>query len=169
MPYTAPRETLAAAAFLPIFKALVAHVVLAHPCVAFHPCTCGLCGGAVAVTAVLIDYFLNTDAWLCWIATLTLLLLLNVSSGNGDLWPLYLQVSYNGRCNASVAYPLPYSGIRAILRSFWFRSFAARFWLDQSGLKRGGSWLCHVTEWLVCVLPLLYAWHVPTGWNHHQD
>jgi hypothetical protein len=62
MPYTAPHETLAAAAFLLIFKALVAHVVLAHSRVAFHPCTRGLCGGAVAVTAVLIDYFLNTDA-----------------------------------------------------------------------------------------------------------
>jgi hypothetical protein len=58
---------------------------------------------------------------------------------------------YNGRCSASVAYPFPYSGIRAILHSFWSGSFVVQFWLGQSGLKRGGSWLCHVTEWLVCI------------------
>jgi hypothetical protein len=52
----------------------------------------------------------------------------------------------NGRCSASVAYPFPYNGIRDVLRSFWSGSFVAQLWLDQSGLKRGGRWLWHVTE-----------------------
>jgi hypothetical protein len=30
--------------------------VLAHPRAAFHPCTCGLCGCAAMVAAVLISY-----------------------------------------------------------------------------------------------------------------
>jgi hypothetical protein len=33
----------------------------------------------------MIDYYLYTDMRLCWIATLTLLLLLSVSSGNDDM------------------------------------------------------------------------------------
>jgi hypothetical protein len=56
MPYTLPRETLAAVASPPTFEALAVHVVLAHPHAAFHPCTCGLCRGAAAVAAPLISY-----------------------------------------------------------------------------------------------------------------
>jgi hypothetical protein len=40
----------------PDLETLVAHEVLAHPRVAFHPCTCGLCGGTDAVAAALIGY-----------------------------------------------------------------------------------------------------------------
>jgi hypothetical protein len=37
-------------------EALAARVVLAHPRKAFHPCTCGLHGGAATVAATLISY-----------------------------------------------------------------------------------------------------------------
>jgi hypothetical protein len=83
-------------------EALAACEVLAHPRVAFHPCTCGLYGGAGVVAAtliscddvevaagttmseetIMIDYFLYTEAQLCWTATPTLLPLLKTSSGN---------------------------------------------------------------------------------------
>jgi hypothetical protein len=36
-------------------KTLAAREVLAHPRAVFHPCTCGLCGGATVVATVLID------------------------------------------------------------------------------------------------------------------
>jgi hypothetical protein len=49
MPYTPPRETLVTVASRLIFKALVARMVLPHPCVAFHPCMCGLREGAAAL------------------------------------------------------------------------------------------------------------------------
>jgi hypothetical protein len=75
---------------------------------------CGLSGGAATVAAALIghddrggcccethepkmiviDYFLYTDAQLHWITAPTLVPLLSASSGNDDLWPLYLQVSW---------------------------------------------------------------------------
>jgi hypothetical protein len=51
-----PCETLAVASSRPNSKALAVRVVLAHPHVAFYPCTCGLCGGVVAVVAALINY-----------------------------------------------------------------------------------------------------------------
>jgi hypothetical protein len=80
-------------------------VLLAHPHAAFHPYTCGLCGGAAAFAVALIgyddrgcccrddhkektiviDYFLYTDARLHWITAPTLLPLLSASSGNNDL------------------------------------------------------------------------------------
>jgi hypothetical protein len=82
MPYTPPSETLAAAASRPISEALSARVVLGHPRATLHPYTCGLHEDATAFTVVLtgydsregccrdnhkeeaivIDYFLNTDA-----------------------------------------------------------------------------------------------------------
>jgi hypothetical protein len=31
-------------------------VVLAHPCVTFHPCMCRLCGGTAVFVAALIGY-----------------------------------------------------------------------------------------------------------------
>jgi hypothetical protein len=61
-PYTPPRETLATATSPLNSEALAARMVLAHPHVAFHPYTCGLRGGAVAIATALIDYFLYTDA-----------------------------------------------------------------------------------------------------------
>jgi hypothetical protein len=69
---TPPRETLAATSSRLNFEALATHVLLAHPHVALHLCTCGLHRGAAAVAATLIgyddveaimkDYFLYTDA-----------------------------------------------------------------------------------------------------------
>jgi hypothetical protein len=53
---TPPHETLAIAASWPNSKSLATHVVLAHPRVAFHHCTCGLHGGAATVAAALIGY-----------------------------------------------------------------------------------------------------------------
>jgi hypothetical protein len=76
---TPPRETLAT------------QVVLEHPHVAFHLCTCGLHRGAAAVAATLIgyddaeaimDYFVYTNVRLHWIAAPTLIPLFSASSGN---------------------------------------------------------------------------------------
>jgi hypothetical protein len=50
------RETLAAASSRLNSEALATRVVLAHPCAAFHPCTCGLNGSVVTVAAALIGY-----------------------------------------------------------------------------------------------------------------
>jgi hypothetical protein len=47
--YTSPRETLADTFSRPNSEALAACVVLAHPRVAFHPCTCGLSRGVAAL------------------------------------------------------------------------------------------------------------------------
>jgi hypothetical protein len=47
--YTSPRETLADTFSRPNSEALAACVVLAHSCVAFHPCTCGLSRGVTAL------------------------------------------------------------------------------------------------------------------------
>jgi hypothetical protein len=86
-----PHETLLTASSRTNSEALAACVVLAHPCVAFHPCTCGLRRGVVVVAAPLIGYeketimnyyFLYTDSQLRWIIVLTLLSLLSASSGN---------------------------------------------------------------------------------------
>jgi hypothetical protein len=97
-----PRETLATTSSRPNSEAPAARMMLAHPRTTFHPCTCGLCGGAAAVAAALIgyddrggccwddheeemilnDYFLYTDAQLPWIVALTLLLQFSASSGN---------------------------------------------------------------------------------------
>jgi hypothetical protein len=104
MRYTPPHQTLSAV-YRPSTEAQAARVVLAYPRVMFHPCTCGLHGGATTVAATLIgyddrggcywetrepkmiviDYFLYTDARLCWITAPTLLSLLSASSGNDDL------------------------------------------------------------------------------------
>jgi hypothetical protein len=58
--YTPPHhnmKTLAAASSSrPNSETLAAHVVLAHPCAAFYPRTCGLRGDAAAVAAALISY-----------------------------------------------------------------------------------------------------------------
>jgi hypothetical protein len=52
MPHKPPHKTLPATASRPNSEALAAHIVLAHPRAAFHPCTCGLHRG----TALLIGY-----------------------------------------------------------------------------------------------------------------
>jgi rhodanese-related sulfurtransferase len=54
--YTSPHETLVAASSRPNSQALAAPMVLANPCVVFHPCTCGLRRGDAAVAAMLIGY-----------------------------------------------------------------------------------------------------------------
>jgi hypothetical protein len=51
-----PHETLVVASSRPNSEALVARVVLAHPCVTFHLYTCGLREDAIAVAIALIDY-----------------------------------------------------------------------------------------------------------------
>jgi hypothetical protein len=99
-PYTPSRETLAATSCRPNSEVLAVRVVLAHPHVSFHPCTCGFCRGAAALIGYehvkvatemttrrrrSIDYFLYTDAQLHWIAASTHLLLCCASSGNDDL------------------------------------------------------------------------------------
>jgi hypothetical protein len=56
MPYTPPCEALVTAASQPKSEALAVRVVLAHPHVMFHLCTCGLRGGAAAVAVALIGY-----------------------------------------------------------------------------------------------------------------
>jgi hypothetical protein len=49
-------KTLAATSSRPNSEALAAHVVIAHPRMAFRPCTCELRRGAAAVAAALIGY-----------------------------------------------------------------------------------------------------------------
>jgi hypothetical protein len=50
-------KTLAAtSSSQPNHETVAACEVLAHPCAAFHPCTCELRGGAVVVAVVLIGY-----------------------------------------------------------------------------------------------------------------
>jgi hypothetical protein len=51
-----PRQTLVVIASQLNSEAIAVRMVLAHPRAAFHPCTCGLYGGAVAVAAALICY-----------------------------------------------------------------------------------------------------------------
>jgi hypothetical protein len=50
-----PRKILIVAS-RPNSEALVVRVVLAHPRVAFYPCTCGLSGGAATIAVALISY-----------------------------------------------------------------------------------------------------------------
>jgi hypothetical protein len=56
MPYMPSCETLVAAAFRPISKALATRVVLVHSRVTFHLCTCELRGGFAVVGAALNGY-----------------------------------------------------------------------------------------------------------------
>jgi hypothetical protein len=51
-----PSETLAATSYQSNFEALATCMVLAHPCIAFYPYTCGLRRGAAAVAVMLIGY-----------------------------------------------------------------------------------------------------------------
>jgi hypothetical protein len=56
-----PPETLTVTFSRPNTKALAPRVVLAHPRVTFHPCTCELHGVTTTVAAALIGYD-NADA-----------------------------------------------------------------------------------------------------------
>jgi hypothetical protein len=56
MPTSHHMTTLATTSSRPNPKTLAAREVLAHPRAMFHPCMCGLCGGAAAVAAALIGY-----------------------------------------------------------------------------------------------------------------
>jgi hypothetical protein len=116
-------------------EALAAREVLAHPHLAFHPCTCGLCGGAV----VLIDY---NDMEIVVRMTTRRRQPWSTSSSTptpdyvGPLLQLFFRCSarlvvmiydilvasilgWYGRSSASVVYLYPYSGIRSILHSSW--------------------------------------------------
>jgi hypothetical protein len=53
---TSPRENPAATSSRRNSETIVAHKVLAHPHVPFHPCMCGLRGDDIAVAVVLINY-----------------------------------------------------------------------------------------------------------------
>jgi hypothetical protein len=54
---TPPHETLAATSSRPNPETLAMREVLAHPRVAFHPYTCGLCGGAAAVVVAALSSY----------------------------------------------------------------------------------------------------------------
>jgi hypothetical protein len=49
-------KSLATTSSRPNPETLVAREVLAHPCVVFHPCACGLCRGAAEGVVALIGY-----------------------------------------------------------------------------------------------------------------
>jgi hypothetical protein len=97
----------------------------------------GLLLGRPREEAIMIDYFLYTDARLRWIARPTLLPLLGASSGNDDLWPFTCTFpGCNGRCSASVAYPLLYSGIRAVLCSVLVWIFCCTALIGSIGVEK---------------------------------
>jgi hypothetical protein len=82
-------KTIAATSSHPNLKTLVMCEVLAHPRTVFHPCTCGLRGGAAAVAAMLIDYSGQRS-------------LLGQGCGGGDrdrLLPLYQQTIMLDHCS----------------------------------------------------------------------
>jgi hypothetical protein len=127
MPYTPPHETLATTSSRPNSKALVGHVLLAHPRVSFHPYTCGHRRGTVVVAAALIGYdditfATKTTTWRrrSWSTTSATLMHDNI----GSLLQLSFSCSaclvvtirdlfltsilgWHSRCSASVAYPFP--------------------------------------------------------------
>jgi hypothetical protein len=139
MPYTPPCETLATTSTWPNTEALAMHLVLAHPRAVFHPCTCGLRGGAAVVVAVLNSYHdveattgMTTRRRWSWTTT--------SSTPTHDYIGLLLQLffccsaclvvtihdliltsilGWRGSSSTSVAYPYPINGIRAILHSSW--------------------------------------------------
>jgi hypothetical protein len=125
-----PRETLASPTSRSISKALATRVVLAHPRAAFHPCTCGLHGGATTVAVTLIGYnvvevaaMTTTRRRRSWSPTSST----SIHDYVGLLLQLFFRCSarlvvtmiydlfickfpvYNGRCRASVAYPFSYT------------------------------------------------------------
>jgi hypothetical protein len=137
-------ETLAATSSRLNSESLVARVVLAHPCAAFHPCTCGLRRDVVAVTVALIgcdDVKVATEmitrrrrSWstICstpmhdYVGSLLQLFFRCLARLVVTIHDLLLAsiLGWHGRCSACIAYLLPYSGIRAILHSSWSRSCA---------------------------------------------
>jgi hypothetical protein len=138
--YMPPRETLCVVSSQSNFKVLTARVVLAHLHATFSPCTYGLHRGTAAVTAVLIGYDdvevaagTTTQRRRSWTTTSPT----PTRDYVGSLPQLFFRCSArlvvttiydpfifkfpgcNGRCSASAAYPSPYSGIRAVLHSFF--------------------------------------------------
>jgi hypothetical protein len=113
---------------------------------------------------IMIDYFLYTDAQLCWTTALTLFLQLVCPVVTIHDLLLTSILKWPSRSSASVVYPYPYSGIRVILRSLRSGSIVARL----HKINQGWSWLRHVIEWLVHTPSLLCVQHVSTGWNHHR-
>jgi hypothetical protein len=154
-------------------------MVLAHPRMIFHSCMCGFHGGVAAVTAALIGYDhmevaaeMSTTRRRSWSTTSSIPTCNYVGSLLQIFFhcPVRLVVMVhdsftckffgcNSRCSDSVAYLLPYSGMRAVLRSFcldqslWWYVIVFRDW----------SWLWHVIKWLLHVLSLLCARYVPTS------
>jgi hypothetical protein len=69
--------------------------------------TLGCCWNKHREEMIVIDYFLYTDAWLCWTTDLTLPLYCT-SSGN-NLWSSTHKFStWLSRISANIAYPFPY-------------------------------------------------------------
>jgi hypothetical protein len=128
--YKPPPETLAASSSRPNSEALAACMVLEHPHAAFHPCTCGLHKSVAVVAAVLIGYDhvevvaeTTTRRRRSRSTTFSTPMCDNI----GLMFQLFFRCSArlvvrtiydpftckftrcNGRCNTSVAYPLPYT------------------------------------------------------------
>jgi hypothetical protein len=142
--YTPPRETLATTSSRPNSEALATHVVLAHPHVVFYPYTCGLHRIAATVAFALIGYNdvkvadeMTTRRRRSWSTTSSI----PTCDYIGSLLQLFFCCSvrlvvmihdllltsilgWHSRSSASIAYPYPNSGIRAVLRSSWSGSCA---------------------------------------------
>jgi hypothetical protein len=163
-PYTPPCENLATTSSQPNFEALAMCVVLAHPCAAFHRCTCGLRRCAVVVAAALISYDhikvaaeMTTRRRQSWLTTSST----SMHDYVGSLIPyigsllqlifhcathLVVTMIYdpftckfpecNGRCRASVAYPFPSSGVRAVLCSFLVWIFCCMALIGSIGIEK---------------------------------
>jgi hypothetical protein len=139
MPYTPPRETLATTSSRPNSEALDACMVLAHPHVVFHPCTCWLRRGVATIATALITYddvkvavgMTTKRRWL-WSTTFST----SMRDYVGSLFQLFFHCStrlvvtfhylllisilgWHGRSSSSIACPLSFSGIKAKLCSSW--------------------------------------------------
>jgi hypothetical protein len=156
-------------------------VVLAHPRTMFHLYTCILCGGDAAFAAVwsvttIVEVAAVTTTrrrW-SWLTTSSTpmrdyigsqLQLFFRCSARLVVATIYDPFTYkfpvcNDRCSARVAYLLPYNGIRVVLHGI--------DWINR-GWKEVEVECVNVTKWLVHVISLLCAWHIPTGWNYHRD
>jgi hypothetical protein len=138
-------------------ETLVAREVLAHPRVVFHPCMCGLCGGAAAVAATLISYNVvevavgtitrSSRSWsttsstpTCDYVGLLLQLFFHCSARLViTIHDLLLTsfLGWHGRISASVAYPYPYVSINNFQLKTQMEMFSLAF-LFFSFLSRDG-------------------------------
>jgi hypothetical protein len=164
-------------------------MVLAHPWTVFHPCTCRLRRGTAAVATALIGYddvevaagttMRSRQSWTTTSST-------PMRDYVGSLLQLYICYSvrlvvtihdlllasilvWHNRCSASVAYPLPYSGIRAVLRSSWSGSCAmvicdGYYWLEWIATC---DWKISSYSFSVMCATCLYWLKSPSGLTVH--